>query len=49
MDTFDLDLEDLDLKSIDIKQSQNPITTSNDFKNISGTPVCPHKKDGWHT
>jgi hypothetical protein len=35
MDTFDLDLEDLDLKSIDIKQSQNPITTSNDFKNIS--------------
>lgn len=35
MDTFDLDLEDLDLKSIDIKPSSNPITTSNDFKNIS--------------
>lgn len=35
MDTFDLDLEDLDLKSVDIKPSSNPITTSNDFKNIS--------------
>lgn len=35
MDTFDLDLEDLDLKSVDIKPSTNPITTSNDFKNIS--------------
>ena len=35
MDTFDLDLEDLDLKSVDIKPSANPITTSNDFKNIS--------------
>lgn len=35
MDTFDLDLEDLDLKSVDIKPSAYPITTSNDFKNIS--------------
>ena len=35
MDTFDLDLEDLDLKSVDIKPATNPITTSNDFKNIS--------------
>jgi hypothetical protein len=35
MDTFDLDLEDLDLKSVDIKPSSNPITTYNDFKNIS--------------
>jgi hypothetical protein len=35
MDTFDLDLEDLDLKSVDFKPSTNPITTSNDFKNIS--------------
>ena len=35
MDTFDLDLEDLVLKSVDMKPSTNPITTSNDFKNIS--------------
>jgi hypothetical protein len=34
MDTFDLDLEDLDLKSVDVKPT-TPITTSNDFRNIS--------------